>query len=47
MTVTVFLANATPKEEEFLGNALHGIVEKAFLGREYRIKSTRSDKEWL
>lgn len=47
MTVTIFLKNATPQEEEFLGNALHGIVEKAFLGREYRIKSTRGGKEWL
>ena len=46
MTVTVFLNNATPQEEEFIGNALHGIVEKAFLGREHQIKSTRSDREW-
>lgn len=47
VTVSVFLKNATPQEEEFIGNAIHSVVEKAFLGREYRISSTRSGKEWL
>lgn len=47
MVLRVFLNNATAKEEEDLGGAISALVEHCFLGRPYKIKSTRSDKEWL
>jgi hypothetical protein len=45
--LTVFLRNARPGEEVALGDAVHAVLERDFLGREYRIKSSRSGKEWL
>lgn len=45
--ITIFLRNAKPDEEVALGDAVNSIIERDFLGREYRIKSSRSGKEWL
>ena len=47
VVVSIFLRNASPEEEEKLGALVQALLEKEFLGRSYRINSTRSGKEWL